>query len=177
MSQKNLFSIKLYVVNSRFYYSGNLVGDWIKLPLENSILIKKLAEIQNGDNDYIVLGADAEFKCTIENDLDILELNRKLSKLTNVDVDALKAISEYDTLSLMRIVDIALNKKYIIYENVMGEEELGYKLYKDQQLPFDIPDYLAKYVDFKALGHAACIKESIHIIPSMHIAERILYTD
>lgn len=175
MLQKSLLSVKLYIANSSFYDSGNLVGNWVLLPLEEGILRKKLDEIRSGDDGYVVIGVKAPFKCTIENNIDVLELNRKLNRLTNDDAGALMAISEYDTLTLNRIIDIALNKKYVIYENVIGEEELGYKLYKEQKLPFDIPDYLVKYVDFKALGHEVCEKEAIHIIPEMRIAERLLY--
>ena len=174
MLSKNLLSVKLFIVNSRFYNSGNLVGDWIELPMEDGILRERVNEIQNGDDNYIVLQANAQFKCTVENDLDVFNLNKKLKMLTDSDVNILKAVSEYEILPLIRIVDIVLNKKYVIYDNVMGEEQLGYKLYREQQLPFNIPDYLSKYIDFKAIGHEACMKESIHIIPEMHIAERIL---
>lgn len=173
MLSENLFSIKLYIVNATFYNSGNLIGNWIELPTEDGILRKKIDEIQGGDDGYIVLQADAGFRCKIEEDLDVFKLNKKLNKLTDLDINMLKAVSEYDILPLMRIVDIVINKNYIIYEDVVGEEQLGYRLYKEHQLPFNIPEYLVKYIDFKAIGHETCMKESIRIIPEMHIAERI----
>jgi len=177
MLKERSLSIKLYIVNAKFYNSGNLLGNWIELPAEDGILRAKLDEIQGRDDGYIVLKADAGIKCKTENDLDVFELNNKLKELKDSDISALKAVSEYETLPLMKIIDIVLNKKYIIYENVVGEEQLGYKLYKEQQLPFSIPDYLVKYIDFKAIGHETCIKQAIHIIPEMHIAERILYAN
>ncbi len=66
-----------------------------------------------------------------------------------------------------------LNKNYRIYNNVTCEEELGRRLYKEGQLPFKIPIYLESYIDFKKLGHEACVKNAIRIIPEMKLAEKL----
>ncbi|ATW25754.1 antirestriction protein ArdA [Candidatus Formimonas warabiya] len=175
MSQADSPIIKLGITNANYYNCGLLVINWIELPTEEEILRKKLAEMEiDQDDDYIVLEVNAPFKCTFPDHLDIFELNNKLNRLGCLDPAILTAISKYDTLPLMRIVDIALDKKYVIYENVTNEEDLGRRLYQEHQLPFQIPKDLEKYIDFQTLGHEACLKDAIRFIPDMHIAEKIL---
>ncbi|MEL7564427.1 MAG: antirestriction protein ArdA [Dehalobacterium sp.] len=174
MSPASIPEIKVGITNASYYDSGVLVYNWIQLPTEEKILRKQLADFEIEKDDCLVLDIQAPFKCTFEKNLDLFELNKKLNQLGPISQDILKAISEYDELSLTKIIDIALNKKYIIYEDVINEEELGRKLFLEHQLPFNIPQYLEKYIDFKAVGHDACLKKSIHFIPKLRIAETIL---
>jgi len=166
--------IKLGITNANYYESGMLVFNWIRLPVEEETLKKQLTALEIGKDECLVLDVQAPFKCTFHEGLDIFELNQKLNQLGAIDIDILKAISEYDTLPIIKIIDIALNKKYVIYENVLSEEELGRKLFKEHKLPFNIPKNLEKYIDFKAVGHDVCIKNSIHFIPELNIAETIM---
>lgn len=173
MSQ-NLSKVRIGITNADYYDSGILVLHWIQLPMEAKALEKKMADWEIPKGDYLVIEVQAPFKCSFESNLDIFELNRKLNQLRPLNMDVLKAISEYDTLPINTIIDIALNKRYIIYENVINEEELGRKLFLEQKLPFEIPKHLEKYIDFKALGHDACLTKSIHFIPELNLAETIL---
>jgi len=169
--------VKIGITNANYYDSGVLVFNWVQLPMEEELLEKQLSAFEIGKDECLVLEIQAPFKCTFEKDLDIFELNRKLTKLGSINPEILKAISEYDTLSLMSIIDIALKKKYVIYENVANEEDLGRKLFLENRLPFNIPKNLVKYIDFKAVGHDACLKNSIHFIPELNIAETIYLED
>jgi hypothetical protein len=166
--------VKLCVANSYYYNCGMLLTNSIDLPAEENELREKLKEILDEDgNDYIVIKGETQFRCNIPQNLDIFEINKKLSKLTDEDKNILKAISEIGNFSIMSIVDQVLSKKYKIYENVTSEEDLGRKLYQEDQLPFKIPIYLENYIDFRKLGHDVCVKNSIRIIPEMKLAERL----
>ncbi|NLA87944.1 MAG: hypothetical protein GX847_11840 [Clostridiales bacterium] len=166
--------VKLYVANSYCYNCGMLLTNTIELPVEENDIRERLKEIQDNDSDgYIVLWGKAPFKCSFPHNLDILELNRKLKKLTNKDKNDMKAIARLGSFSIMNIINLVLNKNYIIYENVACEEDLGRKLYEEDRLPFEIPVYLEKYIDFKKLGHEVCEKNAIKIIPEMKLAEKL----
>jgi hypothetical protein len=167
--------VKLYVANSYYYNCGLLVTNTIELPADEHEIREKLKEIQDEDgNGYVVLRGEAQFTCSIPRNLDILEINRKLKILTDKDKEDLKLISKLGSFSIMSIINQVLNKNYKIYENVTSEEDLGRKLYHEDQLPFKIPFYLENYIDFRKLGHEACVNNSIRIIPEMKLAEKLL---
>lgn len=174
MTQTALPLVKLYVANSYYFNCGMLMTDSIELPADEKIIREKLKDIEaEDDNGYIVLRSETQFKCSIPRNLDILEMNKKLKKLSDKDKDVLILISRLGNFSLMSIINQVLNKNYEIYENITCEEDLGRKLYQDDQLPFKIPTYLVNYIDFKKLGHEACVKDSIRIIPEMKLAEKL----
>lgn len=174
MTQTALPLVKLCVANSYYYDCGMLLTVTIELPADENNLREKLEDIQvDGDTGYIVLRGETQFKCSIPKNLDIFETNRKLNKITGKEKKDLKALSKLDGFSLPSIIDKVLSKDYEIYENVTTEEELGRKLYQEDQLPFKIPIYLENYIDFEKLGHEACVKNSIRIIPEMKLAEKI----
>jgi hypothetical protein len=165
--------VKLCVANSFYYDCGMLLTNSIELPTEEDAIREKLKEIQSeDDNGYIVLRGESQFICSIPKQLDIFELNKQLKSLTDRDKDVLKIISKLDKFSITGIVDQNLRKKYRIYENVTCEEDLGRRLYQEDQLSFRIPKCLENYIDFKKIGHEACEKYSIRIIPEMKLAER-----
>lgn len=166
--------IEVYAANLNIYNSGNLFGFRLKLPMDEKDLKSQLESMLNGDEDCIILDAKTPFKCKIDKNSDILKLNRQLQKIRNVNPDTLEAISEYDDLTLDEIVDIVESKRYEIYKNIENEKDLGYELYKKNQLSFSIPQNLIKYIDFAAIGHDERIKKSIRLIPEMRIAERIM---
>jgi hypothetical protein len=174
MTQTVIPFVKLYVANSYYYNCGMLLTISLELPTDESKLKETLKEIQTDDsNGYIVTRGETQFKCSIPQDLDIFELNRKLKKLTDKDKVILNMISRLGIFSLTSLVDQVLSGNYKIYENVTCEEDLGRKLYKEGLLPFRIPVYLENYIDFRKLGHDACVKNSILIIPEMNLAERL----
>jgi len=176
MKQKALPFVKLLVANSYFYNCGMLVITSIELPADENEIRKKLKEIQAEDsNDYVVLRGDAQFKCTIPGNLNILEVNEKLKALTAKDKEDLKLVSQLGNFSITSIINQVLSKNYKIYANVSSEEDLGRKLYQEGQLPFKIPVYLEDYIDFKKIGHEACLKNSIRIIPDIKVAETFLH--
>jgi hypothetical protein len=173
MTQPNVPLVKLFLANSYYYNCGMLLTNSVELPTEETDIIEKLREIQcEGRNGYVVLRGETQLRCSIPEDLDIFELNNKLSKFTDKEKEIAMVISKLDNLSLMSIVDQSLSKKYEIYENVASEEDFGRKLYQEDQLSFEIPKQLANYIDFKKLGRAACEQYSIRIIPEMKLAER-----
>jgi hypothetical protein len=173
MTQTALPLVKLYVANSYFYNCGMLLTSTIVLPADESDVSEKLREIQGEEeNDYIVLRGETQFRCEIPQNFDILEVNKKLRKLTEKQIEDLKVISRLGSFSIMSILDQVLSGNYIIYDNVTSEEELGRRLYREGRLPFKIPIYLEDYIDFKKLGHEACVKNSIRIIPEM-LAEKL----
>lgn len=174
MTQTVMPLVKLYVANSYYYNCGMLLTVSLELPTDESKLKEMLKEIQDEDgNGYIVTRGETQFKCSIPQDLDIFEINRKLKKLTDKEKDILKIISRIDIFSLTSLVDQVLSGNYKIYENVTCDEDLGRKLYQEDLLPFKIPIYLENYIDFKKLGHDVREKNSILIIPEMKLAEKL----
>ncbi|MGE5629588.1 MAG: antirestriction protein ArdA [Caulobacteraceae bacterium] len=167
-------SVEVFVANLNIYNSGNIYGCWLKLPVEEKLLMSQMESILDDDKEYIILGIKAPFKCKISRNTDIYKLNQSLITIQQINPDTLQAVADYDNLNLDEILDIIEKNRYVIYNNVSNEKDLGYELYLKNQLPFNIPKYLVDYVDFEAIGHDECIKKSIHIIPDRHIAERIL---
>lgn len=169
----NNISVEVFVANECIYNGGNLYGSWIKLPISGAKLQEELNKMLGIDSECIIIDVKSDLNCSFKQTSDIYKLNEQLLSLKNADINVVEAILSYDSLSIDELVDIIKNKRYELYEDIRNEEDLGKKLYTEGKLTFKIPKDIASYIDFKAIGHDLCIKNQIHIIKEMGVAERI----
>jgi len=150
---KETTPLSVYVTNLEEYVKGNLVGEWISLPIEKSNFEDFLKTIGNPEeiaiHDYEDnLGLDG---LVIGEYMSLQELNELGERIENI------AISEVDTLN-------ALYEALGDFEEALKCFESGdYVYYGDMTLEeiakehieetYDIPNGLKNYIDYKAIAH------------------------
>ena len=148
-------NLSVYIANLEEYVKGNLVGDWISLPIEKSNFEDFLKTIGNPEeftfftHDYKDnLGLDG---LKIGEYMSIEELNELGGRIENIvtcEVDALNAL--YEALGdFERALDSLEAGDYAFYKN-MTMEEVAQEYIKEC---CEITSNLGNYVDYKALTH------------------------
>ena len=145
-------SLSVYVANLEEYVKGNLVGDWISLPIEESDFEDFLKTIGNPEeiaiHDYENnLGL---YGLKIKEYMSLKELNELGERIENInacDVDALNALYEAlgdfeETLERFESGDYCYYGDMTIEE--IAQEHIGEC--------YDIPNGLENYIDYKAIA-------------------------
>lgn len=145
-------NLSVYIANLGEYVKGNLVGDWISLPIEENDFEDFLKTIGNPEeiaiHDYENnLGLDG---LKIGEYMSIKELNELGERIENIDtynVAVLNAL--YEALGDFEYALERLESgDYTFYEN-MTMEEVAQEYIEEC---YDIPSYLENYIDYKAVA-------------------------
>ena len=145
-------NLSVYIANLDEYVKGNLVGDWVSLPIDEDDFEDFLTTIGNPEelaiHDYENnLGL---YGLKIGEYMSIKELNELGERIENIDtcnVDALNALYEAlgdfeETLACLEL------ENYIFYKNMTMEEVAREYI----EGAYYIPDYLENYIDYKAIA-------------------------
>ena len=145
-------NLSVYIANLEEYVKGNLVGDWISLPIEENDWKDFLKTIGNPEEIAIHdcennLGLDG---LKIGEYMSIKELNELGERIENIEtynVAVLNAI--YAVLGdLECTLDRLESGDYIFYEN-MTMEEVEQEYIEEC---YEIPSYLENSIDYKAFA-------------------------
>ena len=148
-------NLSVYIANLEEYVKGNLVGDWISLPIEKSDFEDFLKTIGNPEeityftHDYKDnLGLDG---LKIGEYMSIEELNELGGRIENIvtcEVDALNAL--YEALGDFEgALDSLEAGDYAFYKN-MTMEEVAQEYIEEY---CDIPTYIKNHIDYEAVAH------------------------
>lgn len=149
---KETATLSVYIANLEEYVKGNLVGDWISLPIEKADFDEFLKTIGNPEeiaiHDYENnLGLDG---LKIGEYMSIKELNELGERIENIDpfdVDIFNAL--YEALGDFEYaLECLESDNYVFYGN-MTMEEVAQEYIEEC---YDIPSYLENYIDYKAVA-------------------------
>ena len=145
-------NLSVYIANLDEYVKGNLVGDWISLPIEESDFEDFLKTIGNPEelaihdyeNNLGLYGLKIGEYMSIK---ELNELGERIENIDTCDVDALNALYEAlgcfeDALDCLESVD------YRFYKNRTMEEVA--REYIEEC--YNVPAGLENYIDYTALA-------------------------
>ena len=145
--------ISVFITNLAKYTEGELVGQWVTLPLPEEELDEVIEEILGDDEEYFITAYETELPMDIEEYTCVYNLNElaeQLDYLNDHDLKKVKAILEWGAYSSLEdVIDNVDN--FILYEDIFTEEDLGYYFIYDAGI-YNIPDFMKNYIDYKRLG-------------------------
>ncbi len=145
--------ISVFITNLAKYTEGELVGQWVTLPLPEEELDKVIEEILGDEEEYFITDYETELPMDIEEYTCVYNLNElaeQLDYLNDHDLKKVKAILEWGAYSSLEdVIDNVDN--FILYEDIFTEEDLGYYFIYDAGI-YNIPDFMKNYIDYKRLG-------------------------
>ena len=145
-------TLSVYIANLDEYVRGNLIGDWISLPIKKKDFRDFLFSIGNPEKIKILdykdnLGLNG---LKIRKYKSLQELNQLAKRIKNIDtndVDALNAL--YEALGdFEEALEYLESRNYAFYGN-MTMEEVAREYIEEC---YDIPSYLENYIDYKAVA-------------------------
>ena len=145
-------NLSVYIANLEEYVKGNLVGDWVSLPIEENDFEDFLKTIGNPEEIAI---HDFEnnlglYGLKIKEYMSLKELNELGERIENIDacdVDALNAL--YEALGDFEETLACLESGGYVYYGNMTMEEVAREYIEEC---YDIPEGLENYIDYKALA-------------------------
>lgn len=158
--------IKIYLANLGKYNEGDIVGEWIDLPVSDEELevIKERIGINERYEETVIL--DYESDCT-ELDCsahDIETLNQFERLITEYDANAVSAGLYFfgQNASIGEIEREIQDMIYIPQDYCSEYESIG-RYFAEELDCLDIPEHLENYIDFEAYGRDIAIENNIFI--------------
>ena len=148
--------INVYITNLAKYNAGELVGQWVSLPLPLDELEEIINEILGDDEEYFISDYECDFM-TINEYSDIYKLNELAERIDDLDEHdqiKVKAILEWGA---RENVEEAINdlNDFILYEDITSEEELAE--YFLDEMEFDLPQIIEVNINYVGLGRDLAI--------------------
>ncbi len=152
--------LNIYIANLGKYNEGELVGEWVNLPIteeELEAVYKRIGISEEPDEDgnfyeeTAIHNFDTDLPLEVGEWDDVLELSQMVEGYEDLDEweqHTVAAIIEATGCTLAEAVENV--ESYSLYEGVNSDEDLGYFYYESGAI--EIPDNLVNYFDFEAYG-------------------------
>ena len=145
-------ALSVYIANLEEYVKGNLVGDWVSLPIDEDDFKDFLKTIGNPEeiaiHDYENnLGLDG---LKIGEYMSIKELNELGERMGNIRPSEVKAFNAlYEALGDFEYALERFESEDFIFYGNMTMEEVAQEYIEEC---YDIPEGLENYIDYKAVA-------------------------
>jgi antirestriction protein len=156
--------LEIYITDLQSYNEGDLVGEWITLPLTDKDLANEISKVlhagtaisnSNNHEEYFISDwnwQDVEF-FTVEEYDNIFELNEKLQAIKDVDSYKHKPIAFLLSEGLASDLDDAISKAddVIVHEN-KTMEDVAYYLIQDCYNIHELSPIIANHIDYDGIA-------------------------
>lgn len=154
--------MRVYLTDLKAYNEGNLVGEWLELPINDLDLQSKLTEILERGSKLSGYGEKHEeyfitdYECdvvSIDEYANLDTLNEMASIISRLDEDEKRAINFLMSNHIVRDFDEALDKldEVIIHED-SSMEDIAYNLIQDCYGLDNVPEIIANNIDYESIG-------------------------
>jgi antirestriction protein len=156
--------LEIYITDLQSYNEGDLVGEWITLPLTDKDLANEISKVlhageaisgSQNHEEYFISDwnwQDVEFFTVGEYD-NIFELNEKLQAIKDVDSYKHKPIAFLLSEGLAMDVEDAISKAddVIVHEN-QSMEDVAYYLIQDCYNIHELSPIIANHIDYDGIA-------------------------
>ena len=151
--------LKIYLTNLGKFNAGILIGEWIKLPVDEDELesAMKRIGIRDGYEEYFI----TDYECSIANlqieeyasVREVNELATRLDELNDWDYEKLCAVIEAESPTSVKAILTFLNElDGFDLTPIQKEEELGEYYAECCDIFTNLPDFVQRYFDFERYG-------------------------
>lgn len=152
-----LIMLNIYLTNLGKYNEGELIGEWVNLPVSNEELEKvfKRIGINEEYEEYFVTDFESDFGYHVNEYDNLDELNEVAEKIENLDEDQ-SEIAKALIHDLDYTVDEAIDKvsdgDYIIWSECNSMTDVAYQMVEEYGYLNNIPENVARYFDYESYG-------------------------
>jgi len=156
--------IKIFITNLGKYNEGELIGEWIGLPIDDEYLDEVLERIGISDEpdengvyyeEYFISDYDSDIDGLKIGEYDSMDdlndLAERLEQLEDSQLEALSAIAENYT-DFDEALDIVEREDFRIYYGCETMTDVAYEVVDECGYLNDVPDTVADYFDYEAFG-------------------------
>lgn len=172
--------LNIFITNLSEYNNGNLVGEWVSLPIDSSFLNQTIRKILSSDDSEELFITDWEWKDETIFEIgeydNIQELNNKIYKLHELMSYQLKSITFLisENICTSNNLDNCIEKSYDV---VIHKNKTMVDISKDRIIEImgvnDIPTIISNHIDYESMGEEIRVNEYFVVGESNIIYEYI----
>ena len=148
--------MKIYLTNLGKYNEGELIGEWVKLPILQEELQEVFERIGINEEyeEYFITDYECDFYEVGEyENLDTLnEIAERIEELDEEESKVVKALMSYLGYTLDDAIDKVDSGDYRIYSDCNDMTDVAYEVVEECDYFRNVPETVARYFDYEAFG-------------------------
>lgn len=160
--------MNIYLTNLGKYNEGELVGEWVQLPISNEELqeVFKRIGINKEYEEYFITDYECDFYEIGEYE-SISTLNEIAEKIDNLDEEQeqiVKVLMSECGYDLDGAIEKAESGDYRFYTDCDNMTDVAYVVVEECGYLDNVPENIARYFDYEAFGRDLGIEGSFHFL-------------
>ena len=161
--------MNIYLTNLGKYNEGELIGEWVQLPVSNEELQKVFKRIGidgKAYEEYFITDYECDFYEIGEYE-NIDTLNEIAEKIDNLDEEqeqVVKVLMSECGYDLDGAIEKAESGDYRIYSDCDSMTDVAYAVVEEYGYLDNVPETVARYFDYEAFGRDLGIEGSFHFL-------------
>lgn len=148
--------MKIYLTNLGKYNEGELIGEWVELPVSQEELQKVFERIGISEEyeEYFITDYECDFYEVEEyENLDTLnEIAERIEELDEEESKVVKALMSELGYTLDEAIDKVNSGDYSIYSDCNDMTDVAYVVVEECDYLRNVPEIIARYFDYEAFG-------------------------
>lgn len=146
-------NIRIYLTNLAAYNRGDLIGEWVTLPVEEEELQdelnKVLAQGEPGDEEYFITDYEPG-SLSLSEYFNIFSLNELAMNLEGMDEDVVETLLQ--DYGLEETIEIINNGDYHVFDDCNDMEDVARVIVEECDYLANLPEELQYYFDYRSYG-------------------------
>lgn len=148
--------MNIYLTNLGKYNEGELIGEWVELPVSHEELQKVFERIGINEEyeEYFITDYECDFYEVGEYEsLDALnEIAERIEELGEEESEVVKVLMSELGYTLDEAIDKVNNGDYRIYSDCDDMTDIAYQVVEECGYLNNVPDNVARYFDYESFG-------------------------
>lgn len=148
--------MNIYLTNLGKYNEGELIGEWVELPVSQEELQKVFERIGINEEyeEYFITDYECDFYEVGEYEsLDTLnEIAERIEELGEEESEVVKVLMSELGYTLDEAIDKVNSGNYRIYSDCDDMTDIAYRVVEECEYLNNVPDNVARYFDYESFG-------------------------
>lgn len=148
--------MKIFLTNLGKYNEGELIGEWVELPVSQEELKKVFERI--GINEEYEEYFITDYECDLyevgeyENIDKLNDIAERIKELDEEKSKVVKALIQKLDYTLYEAIDKVNSGDYMIYNDCENMTDVAYQVVEECGYLENVPDNVARYFDYESFG-------------------------
>lgn len=167
--------MKIFLTNLGKYNEGELVGEWVELPVSQGELQEVFDHIGINEEyeEYFITDYECDFYEVGEyENLDTLnEIAERIEELDEKESKVVKALMSELGYTLDEAIDKVNSGDYRIYSDGDNMTDIAYQVVEECEYLNNVPDNVARYFDYESFGRDLGIERTYIFLDGSEVIE------
>lgn len=167
--------MKIYLTNLGKYNEGELVGEWVELPVSQEELQEVFERI--GINEEYEEYFITDYECDLyevgeyENIDKLNDIAERIKELDEEKSKVVKALIQKLDYTLYEAIDKVNSGDYMIYNDCENMTDVAYQVVEECGYLENVPDNVARYFDYESFGRELEIEGNYIFLDGSEVIE------